>query len=120
MRHTLRVLTIALLSAAPFAATAFDNGQYKDVPDNIRAWFKSVRSPRGVPCCDVADGHRTDYQMRGDNHFWVPIDGEWRQVPTEAVVHNAGNPTGEGVVWYVHQGRTSDYFIRCFVPGDDA
>ena len=55
-----------------------------------------------------------------DNHFWVPIDGEWRQVPTEAVVHNAGNPTGEGVVWYVHQGRTSDYFIRCFVPGDDA
>ena len=103
MRHTLRVLTIALLSAAPFAAAAFDNGQYKDVPDNIRAWFKSVRSPRGVPCCDVADGHRTDYQMRGDNHFWVPIDGEWRQVPTEAVVHNAGNPTGEGVVWYSGQ-----------------
>jgi len=81
---------------------------------------RAVRSPRGVPCCDVADGHRTDYQMRGDNHFWVPIDGEWRQVPTEAVVHNAGNPTGEGVVWYVHQGRTTDYFIRCFVPGDDA
>ena len=42
------------------------------------------------------------------------------EVPAEAVVHNAGNPTGEGVVWYVHQGRTSDYFIRCFVPGDDA
>ena len=117
MQHTLRVLTIALLSGAPFAATAFDNGQYKDVPDNIRSWFKSVRSPRGVPCCDVADGHRTDYEMRADNHFWVPIEGEWRQVPPEAVVHNAGNPVGEAVVWYIRQG-TTEYYIRCFVPGE--
>jgi hypothetical protein len=116
MQHTLRVLTIALLSGAPFAATAFDNGQYKDVPDNIRSWFKSVRSPRGVPCCDVADGHRTDYEMRPDNHFWVPIEGEWRQVPSEAIVYNAGNPVGEAVVWYVRQGPDTVY-IRCFVPG---
>jgi hypothetical protein len=117
MLHTLRVLTIALLSGAPFAATAFDNGQYKDVPDNIRSWFKSVRSPRGVPCCDIADGHRTDFEMRADNHFWVPIEGEWRQVPAESVVHNAGNPVGEAVVWYVRQGPGNIY-IRCFVPGE--
>ena len=35
MLHTLRVLTIALLSGAPFAATAFDNGQYKDVSGDM-------------------------------------------------------------------------------------
>jgi hypothetical protein len=36
----------------------------------------------------------TDFEMRADNHFWVPIEGEWRQVPAESVVHNAGNPVG--------------------------
>jgi hypothetical protein len=119
MRHTDRVLIIALLSALPCAAMAFDNGQYTDVPDNVRSWFKSVRSPHGVPCCDIADGHRTAYDMRADNHYWVPIEGEWRQVPPEAIVYNAGNPVGEAVVWYVRQGDDT-FYIRCFVPGGGA
>jgi hypothetical protein len=41
-------------------AAAFDNGQWNDVPDHVRSWFKSVLSPSGVHCCDIADGHRTD------------------------------------------------------------
>ena len=56
--------------------------------------------------------------MRTDG-YWVPIEGEWRQVPAEAIVYNAGNPVGEAVVWYVRQG-VNTYYIRCFVPGDDA
>ena len=40
-------------------AWARDTGQWGEVPDHIRSWFKSVRSPHGVPCCDIADGHRT-------------------------------------------------------------
>jgi hypothetical protein len=110
MRYTanfLRGLFIAALAAVPIAAEAFDNGQYENVDPNIRSWFKGVRSPHGVPCCDIADGHRTTYDMRSDNHYWVPI---------EAIVHNAGNPVGEAVVWYVRQGPDSVY-IRCFVPG---
>jgi hypothetical protein len=106
---------IAALSSLPQAASAFDNGQYKDVPDNVRSWFKSIRSPHGVPCCDIADGHRTDYDMRPDG-YWVPIAGEMRHVPPEAIVYNAGNPVGEAVVWYVRQGANT-YYIRCFVPG---
>ncbi len=46
----------------------------------------------------------------------MPIAGEWREVPPEAVVYNAGNPVGEAVVWYVQQGPNI-YYIRCFVPG---
>jgi hypothetical protein len=102
-------------------------GQYDDVPNHIRSWFKSVRSPRGIPCCDIADGHSTTWQ-RGleteeNSGFEVPIgetpDGKpnWVPVPKQAVVYNAGNPTGEAVVWYVRQGDES-YYIRCFVPGD--
>jgi hypothetical protein len=109
-----RVLLAASLCILCLTAQATDRGQYTNVPDNVRAWFKSVRSPNGVPCCDVADGHRTDYDMREDG-YWVRIDGEWLPVPGEAVVQNAGNPVGEAIVWYTKfNGRA---FIRCFVPG---
>jgi hypothetical protein len=104
-------------------AFAFDNGQYGDVPDNIRSWFKGVHSPNGVPCCDIADGHRTTWEKHpGDDRYWVPIETEWFPVPSEAVIHNAGNPTGEAVVWYVMKDATAPfpgkYHIRCFVPGE--
>jgi hypothetical protein len=91
----------------------------------------------------VADGHRTtwrsgdeDVENSGyevpitDTHGTAPDPDDpdaagietitiWVKVPKAAVIHNAGNPTGDSIVWYVHQG-TSDYFIRCFVPGNDA
>lgn len=92
-----------------------DAGQFGDVPDNVRSWFKSVRSPHGIPCCDVADGHRTEAEIRGDA-YWVPINGNLVKVQQDAVVYNAGNPYGEPVIWYVVQ-TNGDPYIRCFVPG---
>ena len=74
----------------------------------------------GVHCCDIADGHRTDWELRRAGYFIPnPIDpaGEWILVPPGAVVHNAGNP----VVWWNAVGIDEDQtgiFIRCFVPGD--
>jgi hypothetical protein len=55
-------------------------------------------------------------QGPGESGYWVPIENEWRPVPADAVVHNAGNPVGEAVVWYVRQGENT-FYIRCFVPG---
>jgi hypothetical protein len=117
MRSITRALFVAALSTVAFGAAAFDNGQYNDVPANIRSWFKGVRSPHGVPCCDIADGHRTTWRGNKEGGYEVPIEGEWRLVPPESIVYNAGNPTGEAIVWYVRQG-TNAYYIRCFVPGD--
>ena len=71
------------------AAAAFDNGQWNDVPDHVRSWFKSVLSPSGVHCCDIADGHRTDWEIRPAGYFIPnPMDptGEWIPVPPGAVV----------------------------------
>ena len=82
------------------AALAFDNGQYENVPPEIRAWFKGVIAPNGVPCCDIADGHRTEYDFR-QGAYWVPIEGQWMAVPEHAVIRDRGNPVGEAVVWYV-------------------
>jgi hypothetical protein len=99
------------------AAPAHDTGQIPpDVPDHIRSWFKSVKSPNGIPCCDIADGHRTTWRGTKDGDYEVPIDDEWVPVPPEAVIYNAGNPVGEAVVWYVRYADGS-YYIRCFVPG---
>ncbi|MGY4497359.1 hypothetical protein ACVWYH_001286 [Bradyrhizobium sp. GM24.11] len=58
-----RLALCVWLAAMTSAAFAFDNGQYDNVPPDIRAWFKSVIAPNGVPCCDISDGHRTDYDV---------------------------------------------------------
>jgi len=105
----------ARATMTPQLAAEWSEVYPKGIPDNVRSWFKSVRSPNGVPCCDVSDGHYTTYDIRNDG-YWVPIEGEWRKVPPESIVHNAGNPVGEAIVWYVRQGADT-YYIRCFVPG---
>jgi hypothetical protein len=116
-----RIGLAALIAATPvFVCTpvlAHDNGEYGNVPPHVRAWFRNVKSPTGIPCCDIADGHPTEYDMR-ENKYWVPINGEWMPVPSEAVVSNEGNPTGDAVVWYsIYNGSV---YIRCFVPGGGA
>jgi hypothetical protein len=112
-RWLMVVITVAAVLGG--VAHAFDNGQYDHVPDDIRAWFKGVVSPSGVPCCDIADGRRTSYDLRG-GVYWVPIDGLWWQVPERAVIRNQGNPVGEAVVWYV--SLRGNIVINCFVPAD--
>ena len=111
---------LALASALSLACVtvthAFDKPEYQNLDPKVRDWFKSVRSPKGVPCCDIADGHRTTWRGTSEGGYEVPIADEWRKVPPEAVVLNAGNPTGEAIVWYVRQGENV-YYIRCFVPG---
>ena len=98
-------------------ALAHDNGQFSNVSPSVREWFKGVKSQHGVPCCDIADGHRTDYDMR-KNQYWVPINGNWMPVPADAVLDNVGNPVGDAVVWYSIYGN--HVVIRCFVPGSGA
>ena len=113
--NLLKALLFAGLLALPTSAIAIDNGQYSHVPQEIRDWFKSVKSRNGVACCDISDGHRTEYDMR-DSQYWVPIDGTWMRVPPDAVILNTSNPVGDAVVWYAtYQNKT---FIRCFVPGN--
>ena len=107
-------LMLPLLGIAA-SASAVDRGQYNDVPEHIRKWFKGVRNSGGAYCCDISDGHRTEYDVRAGN-YWVPIGGVWWQVPDKAIIRDAGNPLGEAVVWYVDLlGRVE---ITCFVPAD--
>ncbi len=115
MRRFALIVMLPLAALITTAAFAFDNGQYENVPADIRAWFKGVVSPSGVPCCDISDGHRTEYDFH-DGAYWVPIDGSWWQVPDHAIIRERGNPVGEAVVWYVH--HRGSIVISCFVPAD--
>ena len=115
MRMLTRFVLSVGLSMLASAALAVDRGQYDHVPPDIRAWFKSVIAPNGVPCCDISDGHRTTYDVRAGAN-WVPIEGQWMAVPDRAVIRDQGNPIGEAVVWYVH--HRGSIIISCFVPAD--
>ena len=114
MRQSAQLVLLMSLTFFTGAAHAVDRGQFENVPDDIRAWFKGVRSQDGVPCCDISDGHRTEYDVRA-GAYWVPIDGLWRRV-RKGDIRYAGNPLGEAVVWYV--SLRGNIEIRCFVPAD--
>jgi hypothetical protein len=117
--------SLTVLCSLPAAAVAMDGGKFANEPDEIRGWFKNAKAPNGGACCDQADGHRTEYEIR-ENHYWVLIDGAWVVVPAQAVIHNEPNPVGEAVVWYKWStlGSTEhprrEAIINCFAaPAQD-
>ena len=83
-------------------------------PD-LNAWFDSLKSGKG-PCCSVADGTAiadADWESKS-GHYRVRIEGEWYDVPEDAVITEP-NRVGRTMVWPIKGwgGMT----IRCFMPG---
>ena len=64
MSLCMRILMLISICVLSLPVRAFDNGQYADVPNDIRSWFKGVLSPRGVPCCDIAEWTSHDLERR--------------------------------------------------------
>jgi hypothetical protein len=103
-------------------ARARDVGQFTQAPQHVRDWFKGLKIPmRNVPCCNEADGHRTNYEVKGGT-YWVPIGGSWYAIPPNAVIRDSGNPTGEAIVFYFlmldYDNGGQRPVILCFVPND--
>ncbi|MDU3130415.1 MAG: hypothetical protein E6699_23365, partial [Bradyrhizobium sp.] len=101
------------LSAPP--GLARDRGQYANSSPELKAWFDGLRSGKG-PCCSDADGSAVsdvDWESR-NGHYRVRIEGEWLDVPDEAVITEP-NRVGRTMVWPMrgYQGLS----IRCFMPG---
>ena len=118
---TAALMTLALSCAVILAGMAalpareLYPGQYAQYDDATKQWFRGVRSPSGVPCCDIADGHRTEFKTIGAE-YWVPIEETWMQVPPESIVKGSKNPTGQAVVWWIKgTNYPNGIFIRCFV-----
>jgi hypothetical protein len=103
-----------LLALASHLGHARDlDGRYANSP--LKQWFDSLRSGKG-PCCSDADGSALadiDWESKG-GHYRVRLDGEWIDVPDEAVITEP-NRIGRTMVWPLrgYLGLT----IRCFMPG---
>jgi len=110
----LALFTVALLCIS-FAAIARDRGQYANVDPEIKAWFDKLASKRG-PCCSDADGTAvSDVDWESTNgHYRVRLDGQWIDVPDEAVI-TVPNRVGRTMVWPIRY--PGEVFIRCFMPG---
>ena len=107
-------LAAMLTAAAAYPAHARDpDGRYANSP--LKQWFDSLKSGKG-PCCSDADGTAVsdvDWES-GNGHYRVRLDGDWVDVPDEAVITEP-NRVGRTMVWPIrgYGGLT----IRCFMPG---
>ncbi|QOZ29913.1 hypothetical protein XH93_25115 [Bradyrhizobium sp. CCBAU 51753] len=106
---------VALLSvAAAHLAEARDpDGRYANSP--LKQWFDGLRSGKG-PCCSDADGSAlsdVDWESK-DGHYRVRLDGQWMDVPDDAVVTEP-NRAGRAMVWPIR--NNTGITIRCFMPG---
>jgi hypothetical protein len=114
---SLRVVSALLLLA--FAASASHardpDGRYAAQNPELHKWFDSLRSGKG-PCCSDADGSAVsdvDWET-ANGHYRVRLDGEWVDVPDEAVITEP-NRIGRTMVWPI-RGYLG-VSIRCFMPG---
>jgi hypothetical protein len=111
----MRVILIgAILAAlAVSAAAARDDGRYANSP--LKQWFDGLRSGKG-PCCSDADGTAlsdVDWETK-DGRYRVRIDGDWIDVPDDAVITEP-NRAGRTMVWPMRSYMGVS--IRCFMPG---
>jgi hypothetical protein len=92
-------LAAALLALASHFGHARDRGQYANATPELKAWFEGLKSGKG-PCCSDSDGTAVsdvDWQSHG-GHYLVRLDGEWVEVPDEAVITEP-NRIGRTMVW---------------------
>jgi hypothetical protein len=107
------LVALVSIAMADMAQARDPDGRYANSP--LKQWFDGLRSGKG-PCCSDADGTAVsdvDWESK-DGHYRVRLDGEWIDVPDEAVITEP-NRAGRAMVWPIrsYMGIT----IRCFMPG---
>jgi hypothetical protein len=110
-------MVVAVLLLAPWShpGHARDNGRFAGANPELKTWFDSLRSGQG-PCCSDADGTAlsdVDWESRG-GHYRVRLEGEWVDVPDDAVI-TVPNRVGRTMVWPMY--RDGKMTPRCFMPG---
>jgi hypothetical protein len=69
-------------------------------------WFNSLSSKKAGSCCSNFDGRPPEAIVRtSDNHYRVMLEGQWIEVPDDAVL-DVPNKYGKAVVWYTKSWRS--------------
>ena len=112
MKHIVFGLMIGACFVGSVTARDLD-GRYANSP--LKSWFDQLASGKGR-CCSFADGDAVadpDWDSR-DGHYRVRLDGEWVDVPDDAVITEP-NRAGRTMVWRLTSA--DGLGIRCFMPG---
>jgi hypothetical protein len=103
---------VLLILAAVLPAKAHDHNR-----PGLTPWFESLRSRANAPCCDGSDATRLDdidWESK-DGKYRVRLNGQWVDVPEDAVI-DGPNRAGPPMVWpYFQMGVPIG--VRCFMPG---
>jgi hypothetical protein len=114
---SLRICCAVLLGtlALPASHARDPDGRYAAQNPELHKWFEGLKSGKG-PCCSDADGTAVaDVDWETSNgHYRVRLDGEWIEVPDEAVITEP-NRIGRTMVWPIRGYLGTS--IRCFMPG---
>ena len=111
------IVLAAHIVGLTLVVSARDYGQYGDVPQHIRDWFKALKNSRyGNSCCDESDCARTEARTHGDQWEARAPDGSWVVIPPDRIVLDQGNPTGEPILCASDSGGAR-WRVLCFVPG---
>jgi hypothetical protein len=119
--RTLRGMIVLLLTTS----AALAGGDWMNSP--LQDWFKGLASKEGL-CCSYTDGVTlTDVQWdMKDGHYRVFLEGQWIEVPDDAIVVEP-NKYGRAIVWPYNElvgdengGSSEVTKIRCFMPGTEA
>jgi hypothetical protein len=115
-RRKVAIAAVALILCPTLGLYARDYGQYEEIPQHIRDWFKALKNPQtGGNCCDQSDCARTEARTHGNGWEARAPNGSWITIPADKVVHNQGNPTGEPILCTVEDEE--GWRVLCFVPG---
>jgi hypothetical protein len=134
-------LAALVLAPVPSPANAHSDEQlsewglsFADFDGNMGNFLHGLQSKKGS-CCTGFDGHPPEAVFQiSNNHYQVRLEGQWVDVPPEAVIDEP-NKYGAAVVWYsVSRAGAQGYWdgstwhptgpgettfnIRCFLPGE--
>jgi len=113
-----KLFIVLLFAIAALPLLARDRGQFAKSTPEMKAWFDALKSERG-PCCSDADGTAVsdvDWDTK-DGHYRVRLDGEWVDVPDDALITEP-NRAGRTMVWPMPSRFEGDAItIRCLMPG---
>jgi len=80
----------------------------------LEGWFKSLHSKGGAWCCNGDDAEEVEWDT-SEGKYRVRVEGQWINVPNDAVVEGENKVGGARVWLYYTNGRPN---VRCFLPGD--
>src|SRR5262249_51115096 len=113
-RPPLLLASLLLLTTAFSASPQPPPGA--DPNSEIGKWFKSLKSNKGLPCCDVSDCRRVQARLV-NGYYEALIDEQWARVPDDKIT-NIENPIGQYIACYTYYeaSRDSPPLFYCFVP----